>query len=98
WATTTPVPHDLRCVDPLRGTIFEQRAADVDEYNDLARRIMENKTIPINDLNGLSRPRLEQIQLADDIHFSRAGDAFLGAHTARFLASMLPAAHANRGR
>ena len=96
WASTTPVPRDLHCVDPLRGTAFEQRAADVDLYNRIAAEVMASQSIYVNDLNSLVKPCLAEIQIPDDIHFSKAGDAFLGRHVASCLRPLLASAGQRR--
>jgi acyl-CoA thioesterase-1 len=85
WASTTPVLRDLSCKDPVRGNTFTQRSKDVDVYNEIAAEIMAANDVPVDDLNGLSKARITELQIPDDIHFCRQGYAFLGATVAGFL-------------
>jgi acyl-CoA thioesterase-1 len=55
FATTTPVPEGK--VSPPR------IPADVERYNDAARRVMKDAGIPVNDLYAFALPRLAKIQL-----------------------------------
>ena len=78
FATTTPVsaagvapepadasPHSL--VKPHRDV------SDPPLYNDIARKIMERHEVAINDLFAFAEPRLEEIQLPRDVHFTLEG-------------------------
>ncbi len=69
FATTTPVPGPG--VRPYRDP------ADVELYNDIARRVMTAAEVPINDLYGFASTRLEEIQKASDVHFTAAGSRAL---------------------
>ena len=65
WASTTPVP-DAK-VDPPR------KNTDVIAYNAVARRIMEERGIPVNDLYRLVMPQLETLQRPANVHFTDEG-------------------------
>jgi GDSL-like lipase/acylhydrolase family protein len=67
WASTTPIPERIEPGKPLR------RNADVIAYNAEARKIMEEHQIPINDLYAFALPRLKEIQVPFDVHFTFEG-------------------------
>lgn len=68
FATTTPVPAGVR---PYRDP------ADVLLYNDIAKELMADADITINDLYTYCLPRLAEIQKPRDVHFSKAGSVAL---------------------
>ena len=70
FATTTPVPPGE--VRPHRDP------ADVARYNEVARRIMREHKIAIDDLNRFATPRLSDIQRPVNVHFTPAGSEALG--------------------
>jgi lysophospholipase L1-like esterase len=70
WATTTPVPNG-GIISPTR------RFGDIDHYNVIARKVMEENGVLINDLNRVITPRVAALQNPNDVHFSREGSALL---------------------
>jgi len=74
WATTTPVP-DADVKPPRRG-------ADVIAYNAAAARIMTESGIPIDDLYELVKPRLGELQLPANVHYTLPGYNVLGHQVA----------------
>lgn len=81
WASTTPVPEgNLR---PLR------KAGDAAAYNIAARRIMEAHGIPIDDLYVHAMPRLAEIQIPENVHFTAAGYQFLAEKVAASIRHVL---------
>ena len=74
WATTTPVPDAE--VNPPR------RNADVIVYNSAAARIMTEAGIPIDDLYALVSPRLPELQLPANVHYTLPGYNVLGHQVA----------------
>ena len=64
FATTTPVPEKS---SPLR------EPEQVLIYNKAALKIMKNENIPVNDLFGFALPKLKEIQLKDNVHFTPDG-------------------------
>jgi acyl-CoA thioesterase-1 len=69
WASTTPVPEgDLK---PPRSN------ADVQAYNRVAKEIMDANGIAVDDLYSFAEPRLADIQLPVNVHFTAAGYAKL---------------------
>lgn len=74
WASTTPVPEGK--VQPPR------QDSDVIAYNKAAKKIMEENGIRSDDLYGFARPRLKEIQLPANVHFTRAGSKALAQQVA----------------
>ena len=74
WATTTPVP-DAEVKPP-------RRSADVIAYNAAAARVMTESGIPVNDLYELIKPRLAELQLPANVHFTLPGYNVLGHQVA----------------
>ncbi len=70
FATTTPVPEGG--VRPYRDP------KDVVKYNDIAKKIMKENNIAVNDLYAFAKPRLSKIQNKVDVHFSKEGSKALG--------------------
>ena len=65
WASTTPVPE---------GKLSPKRSNDdVVAYNAVAKKIMEENGVAINDLYAFALPRLKEIQRPVNVHFSDAG-------------------------
>jgi lysophospholipase L1-like esterase len=74
WATTTPVPD--ADVKPPR------RSADVVAYNAAASRVMRESGIAIDDLYALVKPRLQELQLPANVHYTLPGYQVLGHQVA----------------
>ncbi|MEY2820521.1 MAG: hypothetical protein RL105_93, partial [Verrucomicrobiota bacterium] len=75
FATTTPVPE---------GKLNPQRTfGDVAIYNGIARKVMEENGVAINDLNVFITPTLAQHQNKADVHFNAAGSEALGQTVAK---------------
>ncbi|HYG74626.1 MAG TPA: SGNH/GDSL hydrolase family protein [Planctomycetota bacterium] len=74
WASTTPVPA---------GELSPKRhSADAPVFNAAARKIMENENVEINDLFAFVEPRLEEFQIARNVHFKDKGSAALAERVA----------------
>lgn len=69
WATTTPVPNG-GIISPTR------RFGSIDEYNAIARKVMEESGVAIDDLNAVITPHLAT-RLPNDVHYSSEGSAIL---------------------
>jgi lysophospholipase L1-like esterase len=81
WASTTPVPE---------GKLSPPRAnADVRAYNEAARRIMEENNIAIDDLYTFAQPRLKELQLPVNVHFTAAGSRALAEQVAAAIEKQL---------
>ncbi|HEY0863970.1 MAG TPA: SGNH/GDSL hydrolase family protein [Lacunisphaera sp.] len=85
FATSTPVPGTLKKSGPRR------RTADMIAYNAIAREVMEEEAIPLNDLYALALPRVEELQLPSDVHFSDNGYRALGTAVAESIRAQLAA-------
>lgn len=72
WATTTPVPEGSAGRVP----------GDDEKYNAAARSIMERHGVAVNDLYAFSKPRLAEIQLPANVHFTPAGYRALAGEVA----------------
>jgi hypothetical protein len=70
FATTTPVPEYVLSA--------RRRAADAPPSNAVARRIMEDEKIHIDDLYALISPRLVELKWPNDVHFGLEADQVLG--------------------
>lgn len=88
FATTTPVP------DPLT-TGPRRRDADVLVDNEVARRVMTEAGVPVNDLYAAVRPRLAEFQLPANVHFTDPGSQFLARFVADAIAPRLQSAPNN---
>jgi len=75
WASTTPVPEGN--VKPVR------RDGDVVSYNAVAKKIMDENGVAINDLYAFALPRFKLIQQPVNVHFTAAGSAQLAERVAR---------------
>lgn len=80
WASTTPVPE-------VNGR--KRRDADVLAYNAVAKKIMEENKIPIDDLYESIKPRLAKLQQANDVHFSAEGSQELAKQVAQSIQKVL---------
>ncbi len=83
WATTTPVP-DGGILSPTR------RFADVAIYNAIAKKVMEENAVAIDDLHGAILPKVAALQIPHDVHFTKEGSQFLAERVAASIAAGLP--------
>jgi len=74
WCSTTPVPTGK--VDPPR------HPDDVMKYNEAARQVMIKNGVSINDLFATALPRLPNIQLPHNVHYTKEGYAELAKQVA----------------
>jgi acyl-CoA thioesterase-1 len=73
WASTTPVPEGAT------GRV----TGDEVKFNAVASRIMSEHMIETDDLYGFVLPRLQELQLQNNVHFTPAGSAALAAEVAQ---------------
>ena len=73
WCSTTPVPEG--CTPPRTNE-------DVVGYNAVAKKIMDEEGIAIDDLYAFALPQLEKIQLPANVHFSPDGSKVLAKQVA----------------
>jgi len=76
WASTTPIPDD-----PAKG----QKAAAILEHNEAAAALMQKHGIAIDDLFTAITPKLDKMQIPNDVHFNASGYDFLGQKVAESL-------------
>jgi acyl-CoA thioesterase-1 len=81
WASTTPVP-DAQVSPPRKN-------ADVIAYNAIARKIMEENGVAVDDLYEATLPHLVQIQQAANVHFNAAGSDVMARAVARIVKAAL---------
>ena len=77
WASTTPVP-DSTALRPLR------QEADVVKYNEIAARVMAENKIPTDDLYNAVLPQEAQLQVKNNVHWTKPGYQLLAQHVDRF--------------
>lgn len=82
FATTTPFPAGVK---PHR------LPEDAVKYNAVARKIMKENGIAINDLYSFALPKLKEIQRPANVHFHNKGSAVLGNEVARHLRAAIKA-------
>jgi lysophospholipase L1-like esterase len=80
WATTTPVPE---------GVTPPRKNEDVLAYNAIARKIMEENQVAVDDLYSFALPRLAEIQQRANVHYTPQGYAALAKPVAASIESAL---------
>lgn len=80
WCSTTPVPEGCQ---PMR------EPEDAPAYNAVAKKVIDDAGIATDDLYGFSLPRLKEIQLPANVHFSPAGSAVLAEQVAKSIREAL---------
>ncbi|MEO6789312.1 MAG: SGNH/GDSL hydrolase family protein [Chthoniobacteraceae bacterium] len=84
WATTTPIPNgDL---------LPSRRFGQVAEYNAIAKKVMEENGVAIDDLNAAITPHLAEMQNPKDVHYKPEGYALLAKRVAASIEAALPVA------
>jgi lysophospholipase L1-like esterase len=82
WCSTTPVP-DAK-VNPPR------KSDDVLAFNAVARKVMTENRIPIDDLYSHALPELSKIQLPANVHYRKEGYEMLAKQVAQSIEAALP--------
>lgn len=80
FATTTPYPEGTK---PYRGFGEEIK------YNKVAVKLMKKNGIPVNDLHAFVLPRMEQLQRAVNVHFTKEGSEALAERVAQSITENL---------
>lgn len=78
WASITPLDQPT---DPKYG-VNAFVAEDVVKYNAVAARVMEENSIPIDDLYSLANARRFELRIADSVHYTDEGSRVLGREVA----------------
>ena len=84
WATTTPVPESATLRPP-------RLEADVVKYNEIAARVMADNKIPTDDLFNAILPQEAQLQVKNNVHFTKPGYQLLAQHVADSIKAALAA-------
>ncbi len=81
WATTTPIPD---------GELVPSRSfGKVPEYNAIAKKVMAENGVAIDDLNAAITPHLAEMQNPKDVHYKAEGYAFLAKPVAASIQAAL---------
>lgn len=80
WCSTTPVPAGAAM----------RNVEDGPKFNAVAKKVMDESQIPINDLYEFALPQLDKIQLKENVHFSPAGSDVLAQQVVKSITSFLP--------
>ena len=81
--TTTPVPAGKKPVRPFRSP------TDPPKYNKIAKELAKEFNLDVNDLFEFANSRLDEIQIPNNVHFTRDGSRLLGLEVARKLKTHL---------
>jgi lysophospholipase L1-like esterase len=82
FATTTPVP-DSEAEKYVQGSEAP--------YNEIARKVMDEEGVTINDLHGFAAARLADLQIPRNVHFNNTGSRVLGEQVAQSIGNALSA-------
>jgi lysophospholipase L1-like esterase len=93
FALTTPL-IDARAAKTRAERDYELLDASTEQYNAIARRVMQELDVPVNDLRSALGSAEEQAAAIseDGVHFNKTGVEKLGTAVARFVSEHLPAA------
>lgn len=80
WCSTTPVPAGAAA----------RNVEDGPRYNAVAKKIMDEMQVPIDDLYEFALPQLDKIQLKENVHFSPAGSDVLATQVVKSIQQFLP--------
>lgn len=91
FALTTPIA-DERAAQARLERDYELLNASTEQFNDIARRVMQELDVPVNDLRAALGDPAEQDRLIvlDGVHFKPEGSKKLGAAVAAFVSKYLP--------
>ena len=81
FATTTPVPE---CE---AGKYVKDSELP---YNEVARKVMAEEGVVVNDLWDAVKPQLDKLQIPRNVHFHAAGSAVLAKQVAQSIRAALP--------
>lgn len=79
WRSTTPVPEGAK------GRVV----GDSSKYNEIAAKIMKEGGIVVDDMYAYSKPRLKQIQLPANVHFTKQGSKELAKEVVKSIKAAL---------
>jgi lysophospholipase L1-like esterase/dienelactone hydrolase len=90
WCSTTPVPQ--KTSNPPRSN------DDVIAYNAVAKKVMEENQIAIDDLYGFALPRLKKIQRPANVHYSGQGYQLLAGRVVEDISKAIEQRKAQPGK
>jgi GDSL-like lipase/acylhydrolase family protein len=81
WASTTPAPEGSR----------NRNEVDVVAYNAVARKVMDENRVPVDDLHAFvdSRPDKSQLQYPANVHFRAEASVLLGQEVTKHIIAVL---------
>ena len=82
WCSTTPIPRGK--LDPPR------RPGDEVTYNQIAKKVMIENGVVIDDLHAAALSQKPGIQQPANVHFTKEGSAVLARHVAASIKAVLP--------
>lgn len=82
FATTTPLVRDTD------GKFRRVAHAEV-EYNDVAKKVMAENGVRVNDLHAFALPQIETIQAKDGVHYGKDGSTILAGQVAASITAAL---------
>jgi lysophospholipase L1-like esterase len=93
FATTTPILDD-RAAKGRTKAHYELLESSVEQYNQIATKVMQELKVPVNDLHGAmgDADRRAKLITGDGVHFTPEGREVLGKAVAEFVKKHLPAA------
>ena len=92
FATSTPI-LDARAAAARTGRDYELLDASIEQYNEIARSLMRELNVPVNDINSAindSDTELESLIVTDGVHLTDAGKELVGKRVANFIMRFLP--------
>ncbi len=84
FATTTPLVRDTQ------GT-FRRNAESEVPYNEVAKKVMAENSIRVDDLHAFALPQIGSIQAADGVHYTKDGSIILAKQVASSISDALAA-------
>lgn len=93
FATTTPILDD-RAAAARKGRDYELLESSVEQYNGIARKVMEELNVPVNDLHAAlsksDRPLTTDELIGEDgVHLTNAAQELIGERVAMFISNCL---------
>jgi acyl-CoA thioesterase-1 len=74
---------------PEGGVKPHRDVADPEKYNALAKKIMKDNGVAVNDLYAIANPKLKEIQRPVNVHFTPEGSKLLGAEVVKHIRQAL---------
>ncbi len=93
FATTTPILDD-RAAKTRSDRNYELLGASVEQYNAIARRVMRELRVPVNDLHAAlakNKQPVEALIGGDGVHLTETGRTLAGRQVAQFIGRYLEA-------